>query len=703
MRGPASRFRLADVATTAAFLALLLPPRAARPETAPPPAETSETEAEKKDPVRFKARLGFDESGLRAWNGRWNPVFLAIENRGDKPFDAAVAIAKSRDDDSLPATSYALQVSMAAGTRKELSTLVFVEPGDRRLDIQLHTGRYGSRAAFINIAPYLPEESVVLVCADEPAATAAALARPEEEPDENGVRPQRYGNVLPVARLPADRAGFGDAAAVVLETSETGEIDEARLAALREYVHAGGTLVVSAGRCAEAVRKSPLAALLPATVAGSAVVDGLDLRTTADARDIPPGRVFPGRFTIARLEAPSAPADAGPAAAPTVVEAKAGLGRIVLLAFALSELPRGLLRHEDRLLVGWLLRREPGRLDTHTAAPRLRRVTFSGPGGGDDGGILGGALRNEMDRKMREGLVVRFPPVGQVAVLLAVYCVCLVPLNWILWSWTRRKELAWLTAALLSVGFGIGYYQWGAHWGGTVLSGENVTVIESRPGSPVGRYWSFHSLYSPGHARGDLRIEGAPGFARQAPLLSRLRVSETGRGVRALDYAVRWDPACLFPAFEIYPRAVRTFEAEGTCSLGGGLDVRWDGGDVQVTNRLPWTIRRLEAWNLQGNVVLETALEPGRMRSLRPVVATLPRVEKAAPQPMERWPHVTWQHLVPAFRSREGGPQTSVPGRATAPAPALAAWADADVLHPAYAGYDVGQRHAVVVIVPLEP
>jgi hypothetical protein len=692
MRRPASRSRLPAAATAAAFLLLL--PRAARSETSPPPAEKAETEEQKKDPVRFKARLGYDESGIRAWPGAWNPVFLSIENRGDKPFDAGIAIDRTRDNEGLPYTGYTLRVSMAAGARKDLSTLVYIERGDRRLDVVLQTGRYGARQVFLNIAPYMEEEAVVLVCADEAAGTAAALARPEEEPDANGIRLQRYCNILPVARLPQDRAGFGGVAAVVIETAEAGEIDEARLAALREYVHAGGTLVVSAGRHAAAVQKSALAALLPAAITGSEIADGLDLRTSPGA---PAGRVVPGRYTLARLATATAPPVAGKPEAPVIVEAKAGLGRVALLAFSLSELARGLRSREDAPLVGWLLRREPGLADAGRGTTRRASVqpgwivTSSNDPEDRLPAIARSSLRNDVDAMMRKALVVRFPPVGQIALLLGVYLLFLVPVNWVLWSWTRRKELAWVTAAALSVGFGIGYYQWGARWGGATLSGENVTVVEARSGSPVGRYWSFHSLYAPGHARGDLRLASAPGFARQDPLLTRLRIGEVSSGVRALDYALRWDPACVFADFEIYPRAVRTFEAEGTCALGQGLEVRpdpADAGTVRVTNRTPWTLRRvgtLRDGKVDGR---DATVPPGQSFTIdRGAGEALAAGRTPAPDWIPRWEELFGRDLLALL---------------VAP-PFVVAWTDADVLHPDYRGYDVGQRHSVMLVVPAGP
>ncbi len=698
MRGPVTRFRLVSAAAL-----LLLFPGAARSQAPLPPVDQEETEEEKKDPVKFKARLGYDESGMRAWAGRWCPLFLDLRNRGEHPFDGVVEISKSRDDDTLPSTFFADRVAMAPGTRKCLSTLVFIERGDRQLDVRLQAGRYGTRRAFLAVMPYFSEESCVLVCADAAAGTARALARPEEDAAGDGARLQRYCNVIPVDRLPTDRAGYGEVQAVVFETGAVGEIDEARLAALRAYVHAGGTLVVSAGRHAAAVQKSPLAALLPVTIAGSYVADGLDLRMAPSAphggAPPPDGRVFPGRHTLARTEPVAGPVAAGTAEAPLLVESRSGLGRVVFLAFSLSELARGYRTGGDRLLAGWILRREQGVFDVPEGGAAVARrlaplppwqvATSSYDPEAGLPPIDRAGLRAGVDKRMREGLVVRFPPVGSVAFLLGVYFLFLVPLNWLLWSWTRRKELAWATAAVLSVGFGIGYYQWGAYWGGSVLSGENVTVVGARPGSPVGRYWSFHSLYSPGHARGDLRVAGAEGFARQAPILSRLRVAYAERGIRALDYSIRWDPACLLSAFEIYPRAVRTFETEGTCGLGGGLEVRHDP-DVRdvlhVTNRTPWVLRRLGV--VQGGQadVLDAVVRPGQTLAVGPGRTVPEALDRArVPDAILRWEELPLGLLGPLAR------------------PLVVAWSDADVLHPVYEGYDVGQRHAVMLVVPVEP
>ena len=100
---------------------------------------------------------------------------------------------------------------------------------------------------------------------------------------------------------------------------------------------------------------------------------------------------------------------------------------------------------------------------------------------------------------------------------------------------------------------------------------------------------------------------------------------------------------------------------------------------------LPWAIRRLETWHTPGTHINDVEIKPGQAARIRSESVETSEPHVPAPAWLGRWCDLARLFFRAARR------------------PVLAAWSDADVLHPAYAGYDVGQRHAVVVIVPLEP
>jgi hypothetical protein len=396
------------------------------------------------------------------------------------------------------------------------------------------------------------------------------------------------------------------------------------------------------------------------------------------------------------------------------VDAPRGAGRVVFTAFSLSEFSRSVRDKADRDFVGRILARAP-----RAAEPPAQSVFLGGAAdiaAGEDNGngawlstlddqdllpvLDGGALRNEIDRHMREGLVVRFPPVLKIAGLLALYFLLAVPVNYLVWHRSQRLEFAWATAAVLAVGFGLLYYMWGYMSGGTVLTGETVTVVETRSGTDAGRYRSFHSLYSPGHTSGDLRLKPADGFGRGEPFLSRLRITQTDRNVRALDYFIRWDdPVCLFEDFEIYPRAVRTFEAEGTCSVGGGLILDRRENVLTVVNKTPWTFSRVE-WSGQGGVATEP-LKPGESVRLQ-----RSRGGGGGPAP----PHVLrWMPLLsadrfvlPTQRSLMWRTSDSDKYYDRLKIDFLLAYVDAGTLTPDVKGATVAMRNTLVVLVPVE-
>jgi hypothetical protein len=89
----------------------------------------------------------------------------------------------------------------------------------------------------------------------------------------------------------------------------------------------------------------------------------------------------------------------------------------------------------------------------------------------------------------------------------------------------------------------------------------------------------------------------------------------------------------------------------------------------------------------EGTLVgLDVALRPGQTIAVGP--------GRSVPEDLNRRPAPAWIL----------GWETNLQGLMRAASRRLAyAWAEVDVLHPAFKGYDVGQRHAVLLVVPVEP
>jgi len=341
-------------------------------------------------------------------------------------------------------------------------------------------------------------------------------------------------------------------------------------AAMLDWLHWGGQLVISGPRSLNLLRQSFLEDYLPAdsdTVREIAESDLETLRGTAwspRGRPLAIAKAWTGVDLDLRDEGNVLLAS--PDERPLVVERRVGRGRIVVSAFQLGQ--RELINWPgcDRFFNAFLLRRPPRMFgetefvevgvrwaDRREAfdSGRTTNVRFftrdaegSGPGleelsrarntrdkrrdmnlaandplggGGDtayrihDGpGTAGWDDFSDASqlarRSLREAANIAVPGAGFVAAVVAAYVLVLVPLNWLLFRALGRVEWAWAAAPLIALVFAFIVVKQAQLNVGFARSQSEVAVLELQGGHPRAHVTRYMALYTSLGTSYDLRF-----------------------------------------------------------------------------------------------------------------------------------------------------------------------------------------------------
>ncbi len=640
-----------------------------------------------------------------------SPIPVAVEVR-DPPAGARVVLAVPRGMTGRR-TRAILEAPLpdaaagGPGSVSRVDAVVAIPEGTREIEARVEAPGRPAVSVRVSLAPLDPRQRLVLVT---PAGGGAAAALRSVRVPGHG-----EGSTIPALEvaefeprwLPRCAAGFASASAVVF-AGDPGPLPAETVAALRDYVTAGGTLVAAAGADSPALWKCGLGPLLPADAAGVGPLAAAALARRfggdpTDARDLLAARFVPGAG--ARVEA-----SAG--GLPIVVVRRLGRGSVVACAVRPGEagIPPGILDHLGLLGTGTLLGARPvlepwraalpldaaayeaepppqeaswtelanaeylTRVGTIPESPGLPRPRRDEPSERDD-------LEDSFLEGVLSGIAAPSPPVASVAIGSGVYVTLLA----VLLVWTRRAGRTGAGYALVGVPslLGVGAV---AALAGSLHSPASACavagVIEAGAGSAVGEATLVVGFYSPVAA--EIEFALPPGTQwlgdRGAPAV----------GLPGADGAVRRATT------RAEARSAAALLARGFVSLGDGISCEWRDDSVLVRNGTPWRLR--DAVVVRGPDVAELGeIPPGRgARALtapgRPASFRFP----ADPPPVfvRAWPGTSagrdvWHSRLAA--AALGGP------------PLLLARADAPDLVPAVSGAAFPGRARVVLAAWLSP
>jgi len=333
--------------------------------------------------------------------------------------------------------------------------------------------------------------------------------------------------------MPDQWFGYDAADVIVLNTSNaefieklTSQAGQSKLAALVEWVHRGGRLVVAVGlNAATVAQRSPLQALLPYSIASSSSVrdtnalilhwnarEGGQTSSLSSALSLGNG-TFPVAQLIASPERPARvlippPERLTDKSDVIAAQAAMGLGKVTVIAFDLDREP--FTRFAQRAeFWDWVIREGGSNRASGSNDSRSRAVSNTINEEEDE---LAVALRTHND--VFEGIpVVSF---GWVAVLIVLYLLLIGPVEYyFLRRVVGRLELTWITFPIIVVLVSLMAYYTVLSLKGRELKVNKTDVIDVDPAS--GRIYgtTWLTIFSPKIDEYNLAITPGKGWTRQ--------------------------------------------------------------------------------------------------------------------------------------------------------------------------------------------
>lgn len=432
--------------------------------------------------------------------GRWTPI--AVDVTTSEPFNAQLSVEVT-DSDGHPVTVPFTEVQLAAAGEHRLHgvfksgragspVIIRIGSGDA---ILAERALRPSAATDSELQPGL-RQSVLFVAALGPVPGFEQLAAAGEFtlPGSETKVPFLLKLLESPSSLPLDALGLD--ALDVLIISEGYDLTAEADRVIRDWVHAGGHLIVTTGEHVENYRNSPLAKWIPVTVSGQSQLRNLSGLESLSGRNeainlmgrsIPAAQLEPGPFAILAVAGVNDP---------LVVRAAYGFGKVTFVGIDLHQPPIsswGPLVDVARRLMSTERRRQ-------ISTQRTERGQLSHSGVSD----LATQLRAAEDH---------FPKVKRstswtVMGLLALYLVLVGPLDYLVVNrLLGRPAWTWVTFPLLVV-IAVGASSWAARTSnGNQQRTNQIQLLDFDEASGTGRGRAWMSVYSPEARRYEAKFE----------------------------------------------------------------------------------------------------------------------------------------------------------------------------------------------------
>ena len=429
--------------------------------------------------------------------GYWTPVDVTAEAAG-QPADAHLALVVP-DGDGVPSRVELGPKPSGSGAGQQPLGRGFVKFGQAKDELNVQIGSaegWQTVRSFRQGSAELPEpvppgrELVVLV--------GGAAGQAEGAGDDKDWRAE-VARLSGVDMLPSEWYGYEGVDRLVLLTERPEiyrELSGEQLAALDQWVRLGGRLILSIGKAGAQVlaEGQPLARFAPGRF-----VESLPLRQstaleafagTNDRLD----RVVEQQGNF-RLDVPKLVDVRGkieayegnhPRDLPLVVRAPWGLGEVIFVGVDIDSPPLSRWRGRGALIDRLMNRPEVA--EEGTDQRMLGRVTELGYND----------LVGQLQMALAQFAGVALIPFAAVVALVAVYIVCIGPLDYLfLKKIVGRMELTWVTFPAIVLAFSGGTFAL-AHWlKGSQLRINQVDLVDVDAETETARGTSWATLYSP--------------------------------------------------------------------------------------------------------------------------------------------------------------------------------------------------------------
>ncbi len=386
--------------------------------------------------------------------GRWLHLRITLTSVDEDGIEGEV-IAESQDGEQI----YSVPITLFKAAKKVQHLYVFPEGFRRNLSITLidNDGKEVLQR-YVPLVTISPEDLLIAVVSDHSGGL---------DVDKNF-----YVSYTTAGMLPDRWKGYDPVDVIVMGDVSPSALSIEQRKAIKDWVYAGGRLVVSGGAHSQSLVGTFVEELLPVRVSGTRVLDSISSLS----------RQFGSNIESAQIVVASSELDEGAKAVaveddglPIIAERNAGDGKVVFLAFD----------YLDPALRAW-----DGRIKMWKSI--LPQPMPEEP-----------PIDSEIAR-LFASTAVKPPPYKSVGIFLLLYILCLGPLSYVI----MRKRTGWTLPLMLSIAavfilcsLGFNYVTMGH---AAVVS--DFSVVDFHPDAGRAHVSSYFSLFSPAKSDYTLRF-----------------------------------------------------------------------------------------------------------------------------------------------------------------------------------------------------
>ena len=600
----------------------------------PPGAEPTSTQSPETEPapaLKLQASLGWDENFPLVKCGFSAPVQVTIST-GQDPVEAELRVSTPQITTGVGQRGFVWSrpISLPAGSSKRFQAPIFVGADQPPVLVEIKEAGQTLQSAEVSPIPVEPDASLVLVLGPRRGSHAPI---------------QRFGKRQPLypsePRLPRDDASIAALDVILIDGTLLLTPAPTAVAALKSWVHCGGTLVVCCGTQGLPTSNPEILALLPAQPTGTAgsfdvrhwlAENGLSPQAAPDSDiETNPSTSLPGitpgiltAYSLKPSDPTARPLFVGPPVSSTHQRdstdehstlgftARRGLGRVTVLGFSLTSVPARPLLQQLASVARLIPRRRALALAPPEADPIIR--TFVPAKGFNLNSIQ--RRRHRLFKVIREHVMAAtmFTIPSRTAILgfLGIYVLTILGLLTLGPRLLGRQEWFWLAVPVVAGSFVT--TTWTLTTGGEQDSKAliHIEVLEVASGARSATSRSLVSIHSPlGTAH---QILLPPGLTAEPTSPSKVRGLALPN-LRLSPVSARGGNQLRVVNFSILAKSTRTLRLAGPVTLDGFVSISHMRSSqnipaVRITNHTSETFTH-GALFVGGKVRELEGLEPG--------------------------------------------------------------------------------------------
>lgn len=389
----------------------------------------------------------------------------------------------------------------------------------------------------------------------------------------------------PPAGVPDRWYGLSTVDLLVLSDVAETDLEPDQVAAIRQYVVAGGSLLFLGGSDHRRLSSPSFEKLLPVRITGAAS-SGAGVRSSGTSASWP-NVTLPSNTLLVRGEPrPGSTTLLSAGELPLAVESSYGQGKVYFVAFG----PGAVAGDFMKRLVARALMRNPSRA--------------TGLSLDEQNTVLASLASGPLSIRLLDA-----PSFYMVAAFLLLYLIVLVPVNYGVLAKLNRRELGWITIPALVFLFTLGAYGLGYLSRGGRLAVASTSTLSARAGEDEGLLLGAAGVFSarsasyslspgPDIAPAGLLLPHLDAYAGYSPDASPIPVPVTGE-TQGLDDV------------RIAMWSMERVVAASVVSMAGGVTIEGKAPAIKITNGSRHTIRDAVYFDDEGAGYSLGRIEPG--------------------------------------------------------------------------------------------